>query len=64
METREVKISEVKNLVGSLLTVIEAVCQDIKQREAAKIIIKQTVFRWFNRKEQNSEENDLHAERK
>ena len=54
MESREVKISEVKNLVGSLLTVIEAICADVKQREAVKIIIKQTVFRWFNRKEQES----------
>ena len=54
------KLSEVKNLVGSLLTVMEAVCQDVKQREAAKIIIKQTVFRWYNRKEQPSEENGVH----
>jgi hypothetical protein len=48
MDTREVKISEVRGLVGSLLTVTEAICQDKNQREAAKILVKQTVFRWFS----------------
>lgn len=49
MESRDVKLSEVKNLVGSLLTIVEAVCADVKQREASKILVKQTVFRWFSR---------------
>ena len=48
MEQRQVKISEVKSLVGSLLTVIESVLSDKVQREAAKIMVKQTVFRWFS----------------
>ena len=48
MDNREVKIGEVKSLVGSLLTVTEAICPDKTQREAAKILVKQTVFKWFS----------------
>ncbi len=48
MEERQVKISEVKSLVGSLLTVVESILSDKVQREAAKIMVKQTVFRWFS----------------
>jgi len=52
MDERNVQLVEVKGLVGSLLTVIESMFPDKIQREAAKIIVKQTVFRWFNREEQ------------
>ena len=48
MEQREVKISEVKSLVGGLWTVVESICADKTQREAVKILIKQTVFRWYS----------------
>jgi hypothetical protein len=51
MEERVVKLSEVRSLVGSLLTGIEAMFSNEVQCNAAKIIVKQIVFRWFNRQD-------------
>jgi hypothetical protein len=51
MDERLVKISEVKSLVGSLMTTIEAMFNNEVQCNSAKIIVKQTVFRWFKKEE-------------
>ena len=44
---RLVRRFQVDNLVGKLLTYIDATYSNIEQRDAHKSIVKQTVYKWF-----------------
>lgn len=44
----EINYTEVYDLVGKLLTFIDATYQDKQQRDAQKTLLKHTVYDWYN----------------